>query len=679
MDLPQKFKDIDEMSKKAAKREIEALAEAVSYHDYRYYVKNAPEISDARYDQLFARLKDLEEAFPEYASDESPTTRVGAKPVGELKKVEHRAPMLSLNAALEERAARDFCDFVRGETGEESVLFVLEPKFDGFSVELVYEEGKFKTGATRGDGRTGEDITRNLRTIRSIPLRLLKKEDPPDFLSVRGEVYMPKKGFQELNRRRVERGDAPFANARNAAAGTMRQLDPEHVADKPLDVVVYDVLSAEPQPWTTHWEGLKRLARWGFKTGRHNQKADSINKIKQYHEKRLEQREEFEVDIDGIVIKVDDYGYRESLGVRQRSPRWAMAWKFPPQEEVTILRDIVVQVGRTGMLTPVALLEPVDVGGVTVSRATLHNADEVREKDLRVGDRVRIERAGDVIPEVVERVKQPGKKREKPFSMPHECPVCHADVYREGAYFFCSGGLKCIAQLASGIAHYASRDALDIEGLGGKTAEDMVRKDLVEDISDLYRLSRKDLRKLDGFAEKSARKLHDAISKARKPELQRFLFGLGIRHVGERMAGILAEAFGSLNKIRKAHRKDFLKIPEIGPEIAESVSRFFAQKANVRVLDSLADAGVSVQDASTGKASKSLDGVTVVFTGELEGYTRKEAEDAVERRGGRATASVSGETDYVVAGRNPGKKYEQARERNCSILDEEAFERLLRS
>jgi len=674
---PRKFKDVDDMSAKEVKREIDALREAIEYHDRLYYVKNAPEISDARYDRLFHRLLDLEAAFPRYASEQSPTARVGAEPVGELKKVDHAAPMLSLNAALEEEKVKDFYDFVHRNVDHKTVGFVLEPKFDGLSVELVYEEGIFKTGSTRGDGRTGEDITQNLKTIHSIPLRLQKKNDLPDFLSVRGEVYMPKKGFRELNKRRVERGEEAFANARNAAAGTMRQLDPKAVSDKPLEVIVYDILRADEQTWSTHWEALNRLSEWGFKTGSHNQKTASFSKIKHYHEKRLSERETFEVDIDGIVIKVNDYGERKDLGVRQRSPRWAFAWKFPPQKEVTTLQEIVVQVGRTGMLTPVALLEPVEVGGVTVSRATLHNADEVQKKDLRPGDRVRIERAGDVIPEVVERIRRPGRKRAAPFDMPGECPVCESNVYREGAYFFCSGGLKCVAQLVSGIVHYASRDALNIEGLGEKTAADMVEKNLVTDISDLYGLSREDLEKLDGFAEKSARKLHEAIQKTREPALDRFLFALGIRHVGDRVARILAEKFGSLDNIQNVQKKDLLKIPEIGPEIAESVVQFFTQEVNIHVLKSLGDAGVFIQDFEKNKRRQSLAGKTFVFTGKLKHYTRKEAAEAVEKRGGRATSTVSGETDYVVAGENPGKKHEAAREENIKIIDEKEFEELL--
>ncbi len=676
---PEKFEKISEMSESGVKKEIEALREAVEYHDYRYYVKTRPEISDERYDKLFGRLLDLEAAYPKFASAQSPTARVGAEPVDELKKVDHAAIMLSLDAALEEKAVDDFYAFVLRGLKSETVTFVLEPKYDGLSVEMTYEKGRFKTGATRGNGRTGEDITHNLKTLRSIPLRLRNEDDPPDFLSVRGEVYMRKKGFQRLNKKRVERGEEAFANARNAAAGTMRQLDSRKVADKPLDVIVYEILKVDSMEWKTHWEALKQITRWGFKTGGHNRKADSLKEIRRYHQKRLDQRHQLDVDIDGIVIKVDDYMLRKDLGVRQRSPRWAFAWKFPPHKETTTLQDIVVQVGRTGMLTPVALLEPVDVGGVTVSRATLHNADEIQKKDLRVGDRVRIERAGDVIPEVVERIKQPGRKREKAFSMPDDCPVCHSNIYREGVRFYCSGGLSCRSQVVNGIIHYASRNALNIEGLGHKTAEDMIQKNLVKDISDLYGLSREDLRKLDGFAEKSARKLHESIHRTRTPDLHRFLFALGIRHMGERVARILATELGTLANVRAADEDDLLKIPHIGPEIAKSVTRFFKERANIEVLESLAEAGVTVRASEKRTRSRALEGMTFVFTGKLEQYTRKEAENAVETHGARATSTVSGETDYVVAGQNPGKKYDQARRENVNIIDEASFDEMLSS
>jgi DNA ligase (NAD+) len=444
---PENFKDIDKMDKKEVRREVDALREDIQYHDYQYYVKNRPNISDALYDKHFHRLQELEQNFPELQSDQSPTQRVGAQPVSKLHKVEHTAPMLSLNAALERKEIKNFYDFIVRNLDGKNTLFMLEHKFDGFSVELVYEKGAFKYGATRGDGEVGEAITQNLKTIDAIPLHLRRGKDTPAFLSVRGEVFMPKRGFHQLNKRRIENGEEPFANARNAAAGTMRQLDPKNVADKPLDILFYEIMHIDDNKPTSHWETLKRFSQWGLKTDSHNEKCSSFKDIRTYYERVSRERDDLEYDIDGIVIKLDSYEQREMMGVRQRSPRWAFAWKFEPRVEVTKLKDIVVQVGRTGMLTPGALLEPVDVGGVTVSRATLHNEEEVQKKDVRSGDRVRIARAGDVIPEVVERIKMPGKKRKQGFTMPKKCPACRSDIYKEGAYYFCPGTLKCPAQV----------------------------------------------------------------------------------------------------------------------------------------------------------------------------------------------------------------------------------------
>jgi DNA ligase (NAD+) len=581
--------------------------------------------------------------------------------------------MLSLNAALEPKEVKNFYDFVQRNTKAKKIDYVLEPKFDGFSVELVYEEGQFKYGATRGDGEVGEDITKNLMTISTVPLTL-QGTKVPSMLSVRGEVFMPKEGFQRLNKERVEKGEEPFANPRNAAAGTMRQLDPKNVSNKPLDILIYDILHVQGNGFSSHWDALKAFPKWGFKTDNRNKRCSSFDEIETYHKRLLEKRDDVEYEIDGIVIKVDNYELREALGTRQRSPRWAFAWKFPPKEEVTTLEKIVVQVGRTGILTPVALLQPVDVGGVTVSRATLHNEDEVQKKDVRPGDRVRIARAGDVIPEVVERVKEPGKKRGRAFSMPGTCPACGAEVYREGAYYFCTAGLTCPPQVTGRIIHYASRDAMDIAGLGDKTAADMVKKGLVKDIAHLYQLSVEDILTLDGFAQKSAKQLYDAIQGAKEPRLDRFLYALGIRHVGRHVARVLAQKYESLESLQKANRQDIEGTTEIGPEISQSVAQFFKQKENRSVLKRLSEAGVRVKDMPSGKKAMPLEGTTFVFTGKLEGYTRQEAQRRVENLGGRATSSVSGETDYLVAGEDPGSKYDDAQKLGVTILDEKEFE-----
>lgn len=668
------------MGKEEARAEVEGLREGIEYHNFLYYVKDEPRISDAAYDKLFRRLQELEEAFPELQSATSPTRKVGAPPVEGLKKVHHTVPMLSLNSALSEKDVLDFEKFIRRNVDGEKVAYVLEPKFDGFSVEVIYRDGVFKRGATRGDGEIGEDISENLKTVRPLVLRLQKTGEGrfPSVLAVRGEVIMARAAFQELNKARIEKGETPFANPRNAAAGIMRQLDSKKVADKPLDIFFYEILKLEGfAEFSTHWEELEHLPRWGLKTYPHNRRAAGFEEVKAYRDQLAAEREDFEFEIDGIVIKLDELPLRDKLGTRERSPRWALAWKFPPKKEMTTLADIVVQVGRTGILTPVALLEPVDVGGVTVSRATLHNEDEVRKKDVRVGDKVRVARAGDVIPEVVERIIEPGKRRGKEFSMPGKCPVCGSEVFREGAYYYCPAGLSCKAQLIGHILHYTSRNAMNIEGLGDKIAGQMVDKGMVADIADLYSLKINDILGLEGFADKSAANLHGAIRSASKARLDRFLFALGIRHVGQHVARVLAERFRSLDSLRRANPEELEATEGVGPEIARSVAKFFAQEENEKVLKKLAKAGVTVEDMPAVAAGALLEGKAFVFTGELEKFTRDEAKKLVESLGGRATSSVSKATDYVVAGRSPGSKLKDAEKLGVEVIDETAFERLV--
>jgi len=675
------FRDLDDLWKDDARREVEALREGINHHDHLYYVENKPDISDAVYDRLFRRLEELEEAFPDLADENSPTRRVGAEPVEELERVEHTTAMLSLDAVFEAAEIESFLDTVRQASDTEKPALVAEPKFDGVSVEVIYEQGEYTRGATRGDGRTGEDVTANLRTIRSLPLTLsdgTKGEKPPGRLAVRGEVLLPREAFQQFNGERVERGEEPFANPRNAAAGTLRRLDPTEVARRPLDVVFYDVLDVEDGvSFDTHWDELKQLKRWGLKTDAHNRRCASLDEIRKFHERMASDREEMPYEIDGIVLKADDRTLWEQLGTRDRSPRWALAWKFEPREEVTRLRQIVVQVGMTGMITPVALLDPVDVGGVTVSRATLHNEGEVHRKDVRAGDKVRIARAGDVIPEVLERVKQPGRKRRKKFSMPDECPVCGAEVTREGAYHVCPAGLSCPPQLVGHLKHFAGQEAMDIDGLGDETARELVKREMVHDLADLYELTVDDLKCLETFAEKKARKLHDAIQGSKRPPLDRFLFALGIRHVGRRVARVLAGEFGSLKNLRKADAEQLEQIAEVGPEIAHSVARFFDREEVQETLKRMSRSGVEVQDVRRSAGERPLAEKTFVFTGELEGYTRDEAQNRVETLGGRAASSVSSRTDYVVAGENPGGKLDAAREHGVEVLDEEQFERMV--
>ncbi len=673
-----KFKSPEKLTKKQVSEQIKTLREAIDYHDYLYYVKNKPKISDATYDKLFQRLHELEEAFPKLQSPNSPTHRVGAKPMDKLKKINHTRPMLSLNAALEERKVKNFADFIRRKVNGKKNEYILEPKFDGLSVEIVYENGQFKYGATRGDGQAGEDISENLKTIHTIPLTLQRDGDVPALLAVRGEVFMAKSDFTELNKSRIHKDQEPFANPRNAAAGIVRQLDPKQVADKPLDIVFYEILQIKGDGPSSHWQALEEFPKWGLKTDSHNQKCTSFKKIKAYHKKMVQQRDDLDYEIDGIVVKVNDLALREKLGTRQRSPRWAFAWKFEPKVEITTLKDIIVQVGRTGMLTPVALLEPVEVGGVTVSRATLHNESEVRKKDVRPGDKVRIQRAGDVIPEVVERIRQRGKKRAKPFAMPKKCPVCGTKVYREGAYYFCSASLSCRAQLVGRVIHFSSREAMNIEGLGDETVRQLVNREMVTEIANLYELSVEQFKTLDGFAEKSAKKLHGAIQQSKTVRFDKFLYALGIRHVGEHIARVLMKHFDSVEDIQKAKPSDLKKIDQVGPQIAQCIGNFFGQKQNQKALKRLLDVGIQVETPDERRKTKrTLEGKTFVFTGELENYTRGEAKSLVEMAGGRATSSVSGNTDFVVVGEDPGSKYDDAQEQDAKIIDEKHFQKLI--
>ncbi len=672
------FRDIAKLSKEQARREIGALREGIEYHDYLYYVKDQPAISDETYDKLFRRLQELEQAFPEFASADSPTQRVAGQPAARLEKVRHTASMLSLNSVYSEKDVEDFVRRVRREAGSERLEYTAEPKFDGLSVEIVYEKGTFVRGTTRGDGETGEDISQNIKVLRAVPLHLRNgKQDIPPFLAVRGEVFMRKDEFQKLNKARLEKGEEPFANPRNAAAGTVRQLDPGKVAATALDIVFYDILEIRGRSFASDWEMLQRFPKWGLRTDPHNRKCSSLEQIGQYHAAMSQERDKLDYEIDGVVIKLDNYALREKMGMRQRSPRWALAWKFEPKHDITTLKDIVVQVGRTGVLTPVALLEPVNVGGVAVSRATLHNAGEVRRKDIRIGDTVRIERAGDVIPEVVERIDQPGQKRGKPFSMPRRCPVCGTEVQEEGAYHYCPNSLSCRGQLVARIVHYASRDALDIEGLGHKTVQTLVDREMVKSIADLYRLSVEELKQVEGFAEKSARQLYEAIQRSKKTCLDRFLYALGIHRVGRHAVQAAARHFGNREALANAGLRDLEAVTEIGFVTAQSLYDFFHQEQTRKALHELHEVGVEVEPMPSRHRPGPLEGKRLVFTGALEQYTRQEAQRLVEQRGGRAASTVSEDVDYVVVGRDPGRKLAEAKRRSIKTINEKAFQKLI--
>jgi DNA ligase (NAD+) len=672
------FVDVGMLKPGRAAKEAKYLREAIEHHNHLYYLENRPEIDDEVYDRLFSRLQDLERAFPKVRTADSPSRGVGAEPRdGTLRKVAHTAPMLSLDSTREAADIESFVESNRLPADHPLPAFVAEPKFDGLSVELVYRDGKLRYGSTRGDGYQGEDISANLRTIETVPSALRGNESFPSLLAVRGEIFMPKEGFQNLNRQRIREGLEPFANPRNAAAGTVRQLDPRKVKGKALDACFYDILKIEGQSFSRHWVALRQLSSWGLTTSSLNERCDTFDQIRQYHERLENMRERLAYEIDGIVVKLDDFALRRKLGTRERSPRWATAWKFAPRKEVTTLKDIVVQVGRTGVLTPIALLEPVEVGGVTVSRATLHNEQEVKKKNLVPGDRVRVMRAGDVIPEVIETVGRKKRRTSYRFSMPDRCPVCGTPVEREGASILCPAGLRCRAQVVARIAHFASRDALYIGTLGETTIRKLVDAGKIQDIADLYHLGVEDIIEIEGFAKKSAKKLHAAIQESKNPDLEPFIYALGIRHVGEHAARVLASRFRSFTRLREASLKDLKKMVGVGPQVALSAFGFFRAKKNKRVLDRLFEAGVSVRGSGK-QEEQHLQGLAIVFTGKMERHSRDEAKRLVESQGGRVLSSVSSRTDYLVVGKNPGNKLAVARKKSIPILTEEQFESLIR-
>lgn len=657
------------------KKRIAALRSEIARHDQLYYVEAAPEISDKQYDRLFAKLELLEQERPDLVTPDSPTQRLGVAPRTGLEKISHIVPMLSLNAVRNEADVEGFLARIRTETGEDEAVIWAEPKFDGLSVEVVYENGHFDHASTRGDGRTGEGIGHTLRAARALPLRLRHPKKMPDVLVVRGEALLLVKSFQKLNRARVERGEEPFANPRNAAAGLLRRLDPAGAEGICFAVTFYDATGLSIQDAPTQETLLKQLEHQGLPVFGVRARCVSMENIRAFHKRLVEARDQLPYEIDGMVLKLDDRAAREDMGTRARSPRWALAWKFEPRHEITRIADIAVSVGRTGALTPVALLDPVDVGGITVARATLHNQSEIRRKDLRVGDTVRIERAGDVIPEVVGRVDTPGQKRGDVFEMPKMCPACGAELEKRGRKAYCPAGIACPAQLVGRIVHYAARGAMDIDGLGEKTASQLVERGMVKTLADLYDISAEDFKTLEGFAAKSAKALFDAIQNRTGVPLDRFVWALGIRHVGSDSARQLARAFGSLKALLDASEDDISAVLNIGPKTAASIVGFFAEWRNRDVVDRLLAAGISPQPVE--KTGSTLEDRTFVLTGALAGWTRAQASQEIERRGGRVTTTVSDETDYLVVGERPGSKLEQAKRHGVRTLDETDFRKLL--
>ena len=657
------------------KQRVAELREQIHYHNYRYYRLNDPEISDAAYDKLFLELQRLEGEYPQLISPASPTQRVGAEPFEAFSPVTHHRPMLSLESSHQNRILEDFHRRVLEAAAETSVDYLVQPKVDGVSVELVYQERRLSRGATRGDGLTGEDITLNVRAIHTVPKTL--SPSAPALVVVRGEIFMAVDGFRKLNEELILENNKPFANPRNAAAGSLRQLDPAITAGRPLQLFPFELTNGDDLGYRTESDCLKDLKDWGLPVPLEaTEKVVSLRDIEVIHNRYHNSRDQLEYEVDGIVVKVDSLPLRAAMGSRSRTPRWAVAYKFEPRQEVTRVEKIIAQVGRTGKLTPVALLLPVDVGGVTVSRASLHNFGEVERLDLRAGDTVRIQRAGDVIPQVMEVIK-PGEPRSEPFLPPENCPVCESPVVEEGAYHKCPNRFGCSAQIHGSISHYSSRMALDIEGLGEKTITTFLQKGLITDLASIYKLSQDKIAPLEGFGDLSARNLIEAIENSRKPELHRFLYGLGIPNVGEKTAADISRHFSSFAAVRSATRERLLEVEGVGPVVAQSIVDFFANPWVNSELDRLLKE-VSPQAMKIEKLSRyEITGKTFVFTGTLERFTRSEAQRRVEDLGGRASSSLSSKTDYLVQGPGAGSKLEKARHLGVQILNEEEFLKLI--
>jgi len=666
------------MAPREAEERSTQLGKEIEYHNYRYYVLDDPEISDAAYDALLKELEGLEQTFPELRTPNSPTQRVGSAPLEAFGQVPHTIPMLSLANAMEAETVIEFDQRVKRFLKiDADIAYVAEPKLDGVAVELIYERGELAKGSTRGDGFIGEDVTQNLRTIKTIPLHLIAREvASPERLEVRGEVYMEVADFKALNKRQEAMGEPLFANPRNAAAGSLRQLDSAVTAQRPLKIFCYGVGEVRGRTFESQWDVLRTLPQWGLRTSSLVLRCKDIQETIAYYREINGLRETHPFEMDGVVIKVDSFALQRRLGEVSRSPRWAVAYKFPAKEATTKIIAIRAQVGRTGALTPVALMEPVRIGGVEVKRATLHNQDEIEKKDIRIGDIVVVRRAGDVIPEVVKVITSKRTGAEQQFVMPDACPVCGSDVVRlPGEAAHRCVGISCAAQLKGRIRHFVSKRAMDIDGLGIKLIDQLVDKGLVKDVADLYYLTQDDLAQLERMAAKSAENLIQALAKSKRPILARFLYALGMRHVGEHIAQVLGRKLPVLDRFYKISAEELEAMPGIGPEVAQSVQGFFHDKKNREVIKRLQKAGVEIA-APSAKRALPLQGKTFLFTGALEDMTRDEAKDLVLALGGEvATSAVKG-VDYLVVGNDPGSKYAKAKERGLTIIDEEEFKRL---
>jgi len=661
------------------RKDAERLREEINYHNIRYYRDDRPEISDAEYDDLFRRLRELEEKYPELVAPDSPTRRVGAAPLEKFEKVTHRTAMFSLDNAMDETELRDFDQRVKKvlATGKD-LEYVAEPKIDGLAVNLTYENGKFFSGATRGDGITGEEVSQNLKTIQELPLRLIEKK-PPELIEIRGEVYIRLGEFEALNQEREKQGEPLFANPRNAAAGSVRQLDPSITRQRRLHLFVYQLGEVQGWSFQNQWEVLNQLQDWGFPVQKKIKLCRNIDQVAEVYKKLIEARDKFEYEIDGLVVKVNSLPLWRRLGETARAPRWAIAAKFPARQKTTVIKDIIVQVGRTGALTPVAVLAPVEVGGVMVKRATLHNQDEIDRKDVRIGDTVVVQRAGDVIPEVVRFIPEQRPKNAGRFEMPEKCPVCGSKVTKpeDEAIHRCVN-LNCPAQAMERIKHFASRNAMNIEGLGDRIVEQFFAEGLIKSIADLYTLKKEELLKLEKFADKKAQNLLDAIEQSKKTTLPRFIFGLGIRHIGETTAQDLVDHFGRIQEIAKASREDLMTVEGIGPEVAGSLYDFFQNQENQKLIKELINLGISLQSEKKARRETPLTNKTFVLTGGLAGMSRDQAKNLIQRGGGKVASSVSKNTDFIIVGAEPGSKFDQAKNLGIQMLGEQEFIKMLK-
>lgn len=664
----------------SAQKTINRLRDEINQHNYLYYVMDVLEIPDSEYDRLLRELQALEEEHPKLITPDSPTQRVGATPLEGFQEVKHEVPMLSLNNAMDEQEVADFDRRICEKLDADNIIYTVEPKLDGLAISLLYKDGVLVRGATRGDGSRGEDVSQNVRTIETIPLKLMGK-NYPKLLEVRGEVIMTKSGFNRLNESQRQKDEKTFANPRNAAAGSLRQLDSRITDTRPLEFYCYGVGKVSGKLPDTHYAVLQQLKQWGIRQNPEVKQVTGVKGCLGYYQKIMQKRDSLDYDIDGVVYKVDSLAEQETMGFVSRAPRWAVAHKFPAQEEMTKLLGIDVQVGRTGAITPVARLEPVFVGGVTVTNATLHNQDEIDRKDVRIGDTVIVRRAGDVIPEVVSAIDSKRPKGAKKFKMPAHCPVCGSDVVRleNEAIARCTGGLYCEAQRKEAIKHFSSRKAMDIEGLGDKLVELLVDEQLIHDVADLYSLKKEALAGLERLADKSAQNLIDSLDKSKSTTLERFIFALGIRQVGETTARTLAYHFGDVDKLMKAEQEELILIPDVGPVVAESITRFFKETHNLDVIKKLQDAGIHwpAIEVIAGEEKK-LSGKTFVITGTLSSVGRDEAKKLLLAQGAKVTGSVSKKTDYVVVGENPGSKAAKAEQLGIEILDEDQFLKLVK-